>query len=122
MTALVLGSLLLFGGVIALAVRAASGSPATRASLGSAGLVAIILGVTASVIASAVYVASDQTGVVVRTLGDELPAGHIVAVSGEKGPQADHLLPPERVAGLLGIWITPDLPAEVSDAAGNVRL
>ena len=93
MTALVLGSLLLFGGVIALAVRAASGSPATRASLGSAGLVAIILGVTAFVIASAVYVASDQTGVVVRTLGDELPAGHIVAVSGEKGPQAKVLGP-----------------------------
>ena len=93
MTALVLGSILLLGGIIAFAVRTASGSAATRASLGSAGVVAILLGVTAFVIASAVYVASDQTGVVVRTLGDELPAGHIVAVSGEKGPQAKVLGP-----------------------------
>jgi hypothetical protein len=93
MTALVLGSLLLFGGIIALVVRAASRSAATRATLASAGLVSILLGVMAFVIASAVYVASDQTGVVVRTLGAELPAGHIVAVAGEKGPQAKVLGP-----------------------------
>lgn len=93
MSALLIGSLLLFGGVIALVVRAASGSPAQRASLGSAGLAAILLGAAAFIIASAVYVSSDQTGVVVRTLGAELPAGHIVAVLGEKGPQAKVLGP-----------------------------
>lgn len=93
MSALLIGSLLLFGGVIALVVRAASGSPAQRASLGSAGLAAILLGAAALIIASAVYVSSDQTGVVVRTLGAELPAGHIVAVLGEKGPQAKVLGP-----------------------------
>lgn len=93
MTALVLGSILLFGGILAWIVRAASGSPATRASLGSAGLVAIVLGVAAFVIASAVYVSSEQTGVVIRTLGAELPPGHIVAVAGEKGPQAKVLGP-----------------------------
>lgn len=93
MTALVLGSILLLGGVIALVARAVSGSAATRAMLGSAGVVAILLGVTAFVVASAVYVSSDQTGVVVRTLGDDLPAGHIVAVAGEKGPQAKVLGP-----------------------------
>ncbi len=93
MSALVIGSLLLFGGLIALVVRAASGSPAQRATLGSAGLAAILLGAAAFIIASAVYVSSDQTGVVVRTLGAELPAGHIVAVSGEKGPQAKVLGP-----------------------------
>jgi hypothetical protein len=93
MTALVLGSILLLGGAIALVARAASGSAATRAMLGSAGVVAILLGVTAFVVASAVYVSSDQTGVVVRTLGSDLPAGHIVAVAGEKGPQAKVLGP-----------------------------
>ena len=93
MFALVIGSLLLFGGVIALVVRAASGSSATRATLGSAGLAAILLGAMAFIVASAVYVSSDQTGVVVRTLGAELPAGHIVAVAGEKGPQAKVLGP-----------------------------
>lgn len=93
MFALVIGSILLFGGIIALVARAASGSPATRATLGSAGLVAVLLGVAAFVIASAVYVSSDQTGVVIRTLGKDLPAGHIVAVAGEKGPQARVLGP-----------------------------
>ncbi|HLP01956.1 MAG TPA: hypothetical protein VK163_08015, partial [Opitutaceae bacterium] len=93
MFALVIGSLLLFGGVIALVVRATSSSPATRASLGSAGLVAVLLGVGAFVVASAVYVDSEQTGVVIRTLGSDLPAGHIVAVAGEKGPQARVLGP-----------------------------
>jgi uncharacterized membrane protein YqiK len=93
MFALVIGSLLLFGGVIALVVRAASGSSATRATLGSAGLAAILLGAMAFIVASAVYVSSEQTGVVVRTLGAELPAGHIVAVAGEKGPQAKVLGP-----------------------------
>ena len=93
MSALVIGSLLLFGGLIAFVVRAASGSPAQRATLGSAGLVAILLGSAAFIIASAVYVSSEQTGVVIRTLGADLPAGHIVAVSGEKGPQAKVLGP-----------------------------
>jgi hypothetical protein len=93
MFALVIGSLLVFGGVIAFVVRAASGSPATRASLGSAGLVAILLGFGAFIIASAIYVSSEQTGVVIRTLGSDLPAGHIVAVAGEKGPQARVLGP-----------------------------
>ena len=93
MSALVIGSLLLFGGLIAFVVRAASGSPAQRATLGSAGLVAILLGAAAFIIASAVYVSSDQTGMVVRTLGADLPAGHIVAVAGEKGPQAKVLGP-----------------------------
>jgi hypothetical protein len=37
---------------------------------------------------------------------------------GEQGQS----LPPERVAALLDISNTPDQPAEVSDAAGNVRL
>ncbi len=93
MFALFIGSLLLFGGVIVLVVRAASGSSSSRAALGSAGLVAILLGVAAFIIASAKKVASDETGVVIRTLGSDLPAGHIVAVAGEKGPQARVLGP-----------------------------
>lgn len=93
MTALVLGSLLLFGGVIAFVIRSGATSPTTRATLGSAGMLAMLIGVAAFVVASAVYVSSDQTGVVIRTLGDDLPAGHIVALSGEKGPQARVLGP-----------------------------
>ncbi len=93
MPALVIGSILLFGGLIALVLRATTRQPASRATLGSAGVAAILLGVASFVIASAVYVSSDQTGVVIRTLGSDLPAGHIVAVNSEKGPQARVLGP-----------------------------
>lgn len=93
MFALFLGSLLLLAGVVALAVRAVSTSSATRASLASAGVVSLLLGAGALIAASAIYVSSEQTGVVIRTLGSDLPAGHIVAVGGEKGPQARVLGP-----------------------------
>lgn len=93
MFAFVVGSLLLLAGVIALIVRATSQSPGTRATLGSAGIVLIFIGIASFVIASAVFVGSDQTGVVVRTLGRDLGAGRIIALEGEKGPQARVLGP-----------------------------
>lgn len=93
MFALVVGSLLVLAGIIALFVRAASQSSPTRASLGTAGIALLLVGLAAFVIASAVYVGSDQTGVVLRTLGKDLSAGRIVALDGEKGPQARVLGP-----------------------------
>jgi hypothetical protein len=93
MFALFLGSLLIFGGLIALVVRYSTQSAVTRASATTLAVALAISGVGVFVMASAVSISSDQTGVVIRTLGSELPAGHIVAVSGEKGPQAKVLGP-----------------------------
>jgi hypothetical protein len=45
------------------------------------------------IFASAVNVAEDETGLVIKTLGSDLPAGQIIALKGEKGPQADVLGP-----------------------------
>jgi len=93
MFSLFLGSLLIFGGLIAFVVRYSSQSPVTRASAASLAMALMLAGAGVFVFASAVSVSSDETGVVIRTLGSELPAGHIVAVSGEKGPQAKVLGP-----------------------------
>jgi uncharacterized membrane protein YqiK len=93
MFALFLGSVLIFAALIALGVRFSSQSPVTRASATTAAVALILAGGGIFVMASAVNVSSDQTGVVIRTLGGELPAGRIVAVAGEKGPQAKVLGP-----------------------------
>jgi hypothetical protein len=93
MFSLFLGSLLIFGGLIAFVVRYSSQSPVTRASAATAALALVLAGAGVFMFASAVSVSSDETGVVIRTLGADLPAGHIVAVAGEKGPQAKVLGP-----------------------------
>jgi SPFH domain / Band 7 family len=93
MFSLFLGSLLIFGGLIAFVVRYSSQSPVTRASAATAALALVLAGFGVFMFASAVSVSSDETGVVIRTLGADLPAGHIVAVAGEKGPQAKVLGP-----------------------------
>jgi regulator of protease activity HflC (stomatin/prohibitin superfamily) len=93
MFSLFLGSLLVFAGLIAFVVRYSSQSAVTRASAASVALALILAGAGVFIFASAVSISSDQTGVVIRTLGGELPAGHIVAVAGEKGPQAKVLGP-----------------------------
>lgn len=93
MFSLFLGSMLIFGGLIAFVVRYSSQSPVTRASAATAALALVLTGFGVFMFASAVSVSSDETGVVIRTLGADLPAGHIVAVAGEKGPQAKVLGP-----------------------------
>ncbi len=90
---LLLGSLLVLGGLIAFVVRYSSQSPVTRATAATVAFAMILGGAGIFVLASAVSISSDQTGVVIRTLGGELPAGHIVAIAGEKGPQAKVLGP-----------------------------
>ncbi len=93
MFSLFLGSLLIFAGLVALVVRMSSQSAVTRATAASLAVALVIAGAGVFVLASAVNVASDQTGVVIKTLGSDLPAGHIIAVNGEKGPQARVLGP-----------------------------
>ena len=93
MFALLIGSLLVFGGLIAFVVRSTSQSPATRASSGSVAVAMVVIGLGVFLFASAVHIPSDETGVVIRTLGKDLPPGHIIATNGEKGPQAKVLGP-----------------------------
>ncbi|MFT3870745.1 MAG: SPFH domain-containing protein [Nibricoccus sp.] len=93
MFSLFLGSLLILAGLVALVVRMSSQSAVTRASAATIAVALVLAGAGIFTLASAVNVSSDQTGVVIKTLGSDLPAGHIVAVNGEKGPQARVLGP-----------------------------
>ncbi|MFT3781328.1 MAG: SPFH domain-containing protein [Nibricoccus sp.] len=93
MFSLFLGSLLVFAGIIAVVVRMSSQSAVTRASASTLAIVLVLAGAGIFILASAVNISSDQTGVVIKTLGSDLPAGRIVAVNGEKGPQARVLGP-----------------------------
>jgi hypothetical protein len=93
MTALIIGGLLLFAGIVAFALRGFSQTPAAKGSAGGAGVLLLLVGVGVLIFASAVNVAEDETGLVIKTLGADLPAGQILALKGEKGPQADVLGP-----------------------------
>lgn len=93
MFSLFLGSLLIFAGLVAIVVRMSSQSAVTRATAVTVAVALVLSGAGIFVLASAVNISSDETGVVIKTLGSELPAGHIVAVAGEKGPQAKVLGP-----------------------------
>lgn len=93
MTALVLGGLLLFAGVVAFALRGFSQTTAGKGSIGGVGVLLLFIGIGVLIFASAVNVAEDETGLVIKTLGTDLPAGQIIALKGEKGPQADVLGP-----------------------------
>ncbi|MFZ5494844.1 MAG: SPFH domain-containing protein [Verrucomicrobiota bacterium] len=93
MTALILGGLLLFAGIAAFALRGFSPTPAAKGTAGGAGVLLALVGLGVLIFASAVNVAEDETGLVIKTLGSDLPAGQIIALKGEKGPQADVLGP-----------------------------
>jgi regulator of protease activity HflC (stomatin/prohibitin superfamily) len=93
MPSLTLGILLIVGGLIAFGLRAVSADPAKKATFTSAGVLALILAAALMIFASAVHVPFDRSGVVIRTLGADLPAGRIIATNGEKGPQAKLLGP-----------------------------
>lgn len=93
MTALVLGGLLLFAGLVAFALRGFSQTPGAKGSIGGAGVLLVLIGIGVLIFASAVTIAEDETGVVIKTLGADLPAGQIIALKAEKGPQADVLGP-----------------------------
>lgn len=93
MFSLFLGSLLIFAGLVAIVVRMSSQSAVTRASAATIAVALVLAGSGIFVLASAVNVSSDETGVVIKTLGSDLPAGHIIAVNGEKGPQGKVLGP-----------------------------
>jgi len=93
MTALLIGGALLFAGIVAFALRSFSQTAAAKGSAGGAGVLLVLIGVGVLIFASAVNVAEDETGLVIKTLGSDLPAGQIIALKGEKGPQADVLGP-----------------------------
>jgi hypothetical protein len=58
-----------------------------------AGTICAIMGTVLIVVSTAIYVEDNQGGVVVRKFGTGLSEGRIIAVNGEKGPQAK-VLPP----------------------------
>jgi regulator of protease activity HflC (stomatin/prohibitin superfamily) len=64
------------------------------------GVVAVIVAVTFILMSTAMYVADDKGGLVIRKLGPDLPANRVVAANGEKGPQAEILGPGWH----FGLW------------------
>ncbi|MBK8475849.1 MAG: hypothetical protein IPL39_05915 [Opitutaceae bacterium] len=93
MPALVIGSLLLLGSLIAMGVRAASGSPTRRAILGRVAWAGVLPGLVACGLSGVVHIPADQSGLVVCRFGTEPAAGRVVAREGERGPQAALLGP-----------------------------
>lgn len=60
---------------------------------GVARVIVPVIGVTLIFISTAIFVDEDKSGVVVVKFGQDLPVGKIIALNGEKGPQA-RVLPP----------------------------
>lgn len=58
-----------------------------------AGALLIGMALVVAFFSSAIYIESQETGVVVRKFGPNLPSNRVVAVTGEKGPQAAVLGP-----------------------------
>jgi len=59
----------------------------------AAGVLALVLSLGFLALSTAIYVDDDKGGIVVRKFGPDLPTNRIVAVNGEKGPQAKVLGP-----------------------------
>jgi regulator of protease activity HflC (stomatin/prohibitin superfamily) len=67
--------------------------PEQRLLMVAGAVIGLIVGLGVVVWSTAIYVEDDQGGVVVRKFGPDLPANRIIAIEGEKGPQAK-VLPP----------------------------
>ncbi len=82
------------GVVIAFAILSTLPKLPTNSAKGGAIALALIVFVLSLVIGSFRYVASDEVGIVIKNVGTKsLPAGSIIAVNGEMGPQARILAP-----------------------------
>jgi len=79
--------------VMAIMIIAAGLKVASSAVRAAAGVAAGAVLLAGLVLSSARFVSQDETGIVVKNLGANLPSGRIIAVNGEKGPQAE-ILPP----------------------------
>ena len=79
--------------VAAAALLVAPDAAGSKALGRLAGIVCLLVGIGSVLLASAVFIDDDKGGVVVRTLGDDLPTNRVVAINGEKGPQAEVLGP-----------------------------
>ncbi|MBA3701198.1 MAG: hypothetical protein H0W78_20305, partial [Planctomycetes bacterium] len=90
MSLFVLSLILAVTGVVLLTVP---GLLATRAMAVAAGTLALVAALCALALSTAIYVDDDKGGIVVRKFGPDLPANRVVAVNGEKGPQAKVLGP-----------------------------
>jgi uncharacterized membrane protein YqiK len=93
----ILGSVILLAALLAILVGIKTESTSRNSgfkfgALGG-GVLAAIVGVIMIIVSTALYVEDNQAGIVTKKFGTDLPAGKIIAVNGEKGPQAD-VLPP----------------------------
>jgi uncharacterized membrane protein YqiK len=65
----------------------------SRVASGVFGVLILLAGLALMLFSSAIYVKDNQGGLVIKRFGKDLPPGRIIAVNGEKGPQA-RVLPP----------------------------
>jgi uncharacterized membrane protein YqiK len=92
MIELILGFLFLLGGAAVLFGALTLKFPG-RALWALGGLIACCIGFIMIIVPTAVDISDTQTGVISKTVGADLPQNHVVAVNGEKGPQAQILGP-----------------------------
>ena len=85
--------MLLIGFILAVAIVAASFRVENNAFRGTAGALALSVLFVFVALSSIRHIGQDQIGVVVKNFGRNLPPGAIIAVNGEKGPQAQILGP-----------------------------
>ena len=97
----------------------ATGLPVAAGRVG--GAFACLFGVVLMVMSTAIYVESNQGGVVNLKFGQDLPEGGIVATKGEKGPQAK-VLPPGWHFGYLPIFYDLESFHTIEIPAGNIGL
>lgn len=92
MIVFVFGLILILGGGLVL-LAAITMSFQSRLMYGTGAVLGILVGMLLIVVPTAVHVADTQTGVISKTIGSSLPQHQVVAVNGEKGPQAEVLGP-----------------------------
>jgi regulator of protease activity HflC (stomatin/prohibitin superfamily) len=101
-------------GLIALAgVVAAGFAPLTRGQRIAGVAATALIVVVGCVASSSVTIPADQEGIVLRLIGQPLPAGNIVARHGEQGPQAEILGPGFHVGYWPGMFEVDMAPVMV---------
>jgi len=80
--------LIVVGLVLAVTIVTSAFKVPQKSVRAAAGVVAIIVFGAFFTASSMRYIGEDEIGVVIKTVGSDMPAGQIIATQGEKGPQA----------------------------------
>lgn len=115
------GLMLLIGFVLAIVIVSAAWRVPHNAIRAGAGAVALLVLLVFIALSSIRHVGENELGVVVKNWGSNLPTGRIIAVNGEKGPQAEVLGPGWHFFYWPGLYDV-EIPQVTEVPAGSVGL